>query len=188
MKYWEVCHSCKQTRKKTNFLKRKHSRPQSRLPLLAVGTWHGVISQSAFRSSWGGSSGGRGVRSSPLNWNRWRQRNCKMQIWIRIHHFDRFSVVLQYFDAKEWHFGLKKRDLKTLLLGLKTSEIAFPRTWISNLSGGWWPRTMNKTIVKSFSHRVFHGNAWSLSYLKINVNSFLKDPTSGSHKLTDSYG
>lgn len=64
-----------------------------------------------------------------------------MQIWIRIHNFDYFSVVLQYFDAKEWHFGLKKQDFKTPLLGLKTSEIAFPRTWISKFSGGGCPRT-----------------------------------------------
>ena len=52
--------------------------------------WYWAFNTS---STWGGSrGGGRGwrVRSKPLNWNRWRQRNCKI--------FYNFT---------------KKRDLKT---------------------------------------------------------------------------
>ena len=62
-------------------------------------------------TAWGGSRMGGSVRfGSVQNWNRWRPKNCKILIRMT--------------------FWLKKRDLKTPWLGLKTSEIAFPRTWI----------------------------------------------------------
>jgi len=54
-----------------------------------------------------------GVQLNPLNWNRWRQRNCKILIRVA--------------------FCLKKRDLKTPWHGLKKTEIAW--TGISKFPG-----------------------------------------------------
>ena len=57
------------------------------------------------------------VRSNPPNWNRWRQRNCK--------------ILTSKF----------KPECNKLWLDLKTSEIGFLRSWILKYSGGGCPRS-----------------------------------------------
>ena len=81
--------------------------------LSGIRVYHSHLISSTVRITWGGSRGGSGVRSNPLNWNCWRQR-----ILIRM------------------AFWLKKTRPQNTMTWPQNVEIAFPRTWISEDAPG----------------------------------------------------